>query len=226
MPDSFLTQEAVFTEELTFDYSKIPWIAVDTEYLSFDLNQDRLCAIQLASPKEGAENELNIEVVWVWNSLNPKSEAQNVVKEQLTRILARTDVELIMHVASADLPRLQIAAGVEFKGSVFDTKVASRILFSNSHEHGLVYLIQTLLDPKYNEEKQNYTQLDLAPNQWDDKLVQYTVKDVFYLHALRERLLEVAKRRGQVSLIKHAMKTLPHLASLYQAGYTEKVLSY
>ncbi len=219
--DESYTQFVTAGEELFYDYSGSKWVAIDTEYLNLDLAHDKLCLIQIASKAEDSEG-IRIEFIWTAGTGD-----QTETKQKLGALISRKDIEVIMHVATADLPRIEKYTGKELKGKLFDTKVAGKIILNNTRDHGMADIIAALIDPKFVKDKNTSgSQWDLHPKYWQDKQFEYCMNDVLYLHALQERLLEIAERREKSELIGDIMKALPAICSLYHHGLDEKVLSY
>jgi|GEM_PF-7050416 len=228
-PDEFVTQELVVTATPTVDYSSVPWVAIDTEYLSFNPLIDQLCCIQIASPIADMPEKLAIETIWVYETLRAgkMSAEYNELLEKLAPILDREDIEVLMHVSTSDMPRLQKALGKKFQGKLFDTKVAGKIVQTNTGAWGMNDLISQLIDPKFTKDpKLTTSQWDSEPETWSDNMLEYSLNDVIYLHPLKEALLRVAERRGTSGLVKDTMAIMPTVCDLFQKGYTENVLSY
>jgi ribonuclease D len=222
--DEKLIQEVSYSNRPQYDYTNAKWLAVDTEFINLDITRDKLCAIQIASlDKHG---KLQLEVIWVWEA-NFSDEQLKIHKEFWRELLNKEDLELIMHVSSADLSRIEKLADFEFKGKVFDTKTAGKIALTNTDNHSMDFLINYLVDPHFSKNKSaQVEEWDHHPNEWSDAMYEYAALDVYYLHTLKERLLEVADRRGLTGLVNKAMTALPAISSLMRHGYDESVLVY
>ncbi len=222
-PDENITQEVVVGTMPVFDYSDKPWVAIDTEFLNLNFAYDRLCTIQIASPTE--EGKQQVEIIWVWEAVN--SGQMDDLSNFFKKLISNKDLEVLMHVSTADLPRIEKIAQTRLMGKIFDTKVAGKITITNQNNHGLNNLINYLVDPKFNKDKeQTGSQWDAHPSRWSDKMVEYAMNDVVYLHPLKEKLIEIAKRRNLYPLVEESMYLLPTLAQLVKYGYDEKVLVY
>jgi ribonuclease D len=220
-PDQQITQEVSISDDLVYDYSNTPWVAVDTEYLSFNPKLDKLCVIQVAS-KETAESEnLKVEILYVYDMKKPG--------EKLLEVMANENIEKIFHVFSSDMPRIEEFIGTGIKGKIFDTKVAAKIAWTNSKDHGMTKLVKMFADPNFEQvdnEKGGLNDWEVGPDNWTNEQVYYMAQDVVYLDVLRERILTMAERRGLKDLVLETMNVLPTISTLYSRGLDEKVLGY
>lgn len=224
-PDETITQEVVVGDEPTYTYADSPWVAIDTEFFNLSIPHSQLCVIQIASPDPDDDTRQRVEVLWVWQRIaeNTHQATQKLIKE----ILADKKKEIIMHVSTADLPRLENFAHTQLHGKLFDTKVAAKIALTNTRSHGMDDIITLLIDPKFQKDKfVTASQWDLHPEMWADRTLEYTMNDVIYLHPLREQLLAIAKRRNLGELVEQTMKAMPAVCALYRAGYDVSTLSY
>jgi ribonuclease D len=225
-PDEKITQEVVVSDEPTFDYEDSPWLAIDTEFLDLKLAYSKLCVVQIASPHPDDLQRIRVEVIWVWEKI--KSGEMKALNRTFEQILSDEKKQLIMHVSTADLPRIQTLANNQpLKGKLFDTKVAGKIVITNSRSHGMDDMISSLIDPSFQKDKKiTATQWDLHPQMWPDKAVEYAMGDVLYLHPLMLQLEEMAERRDQAELLQETMKIMPQVCNLYNSGYDVSVLTY
>lgn len=223
--DEVVLQEVVVSDTPQFDYSEVPWVAIDTEFLTLKLPYDNLCTIQIASPQPGNPELMNVEIIWVWEKL--QSGNAEDIKDFLKSLLKREDLEILMHVFTADLARLEKIAEFATKTKMFDTKVAAKIAMTNTDYHGMDDIITALVDPRFTKDRRvTSAQWDSHPLGWDDKMIEYAMNDVVYLRALQMRLTELADRRGKLDLLNATMKLIPTISALYRNGYDEKVLGY
>jgi ribonuclease D len=216
--DQQTRHEVLISDTLSHDYSNVSWVSLDTEYLSFNPLQDKLCTIQVAS-KDPNSGELRSEIVYVY-----EKEICNPLKELLTN----PNIEKIFHVFSSDVPRIENYIQEKIQGEIFDTKVAARIAWTNTQDHGMKNLIKMFVDPSFNQVdcEKGLNDWEIGPENWSDEQILYMIQDVIYLDVLKSRILEMAKRRGTKSLILDTMKILPQIAELYKKGYSESVLGY
>jgi ribonuclease D len=220
-PDEQVAIDVLVSEDLKLDYTNVEWVAIDTEFLNIKLEHDKLCLIQLASPAPSfaLDQKLQVELVWVWQNSTAAS--------KLAELLQREDLEVIMHVSTADMPRIERFTGVEFKGKLYDTKVASRVAITNLNQYNMAELVTQFLDPRFNKDKAiSISQWDTPPTIWEDKVIEYAMNDVIYLHALKRAITEIAERRGKLQLVNETMAIMPTVCKLVAAGYDEKILTY
>lgn len=208
----------ISTNDLVLDYSDSPWVALDTEYLSFNTLQDSLCTIQIASKATPSSEDIRVEILYVYDS-QPG--------ENLKNLLQNDNIEKLFHVFSSDMPRIENYAGVRIKGKIFDTKVAARIAWTNTQNHGMKQLLRMFIDP-YFEQKDTELLADweVGPENWTDDQVYYMMQDVLYLDAMRIKIMRMAERRHKTELIEEVMTTIPAISELYKNGYSENLLGY
>ncbi len=217
--DQEVKQDVYIGEDLTLDYSNSPWIALDTEYLSFNPLQDKLCVIQIASRENSGSESTRVEIIWVFC----KEKAS-----KLSQLLVEPKIEKLFHVYSSDVPRLERYLGERLRGKIFDTKVAAKIAWTNTTDYSMKHLVRMFCDPNFEQmdNEKGLNDWDIGPENWSNQQIYYMVQDVIYLDALREKLIEMAKRRGTFELLNEVMDTLPAISQLYKKGYNENVLSY
>lgn len=226
-PDEKIVQDVIISDTPQYDYEGSPWVAIDTEFLTLDLPYDRLCVIQIASPG-AADDEQRVEFVWVWEQVKSGHNLHKKVEKLLQSFFEREDLEVLMHVSTADLPRLaKLINEQEFQGKLFDTKAAARVVIRNTNRYGMDDLITNLVNPKFNKDKYiTGSQWDLQPAVWSDKMIEYAMNDVLYLHPLKIALERIALRRGLDHHLDVAMKALPMVNQLYLTGLTEQIFGY
>ncbi|MFW5702942.1 MAG: hypothetical protein ACOCXP_03170 [Candidatus Dojkabacteria bacterium] len=222
-PDEQITQEVQVNTTPQIDYSQVEWVAIDTEFIDLRMAYSQLCVVQIASPSAEQDRQ-NIEVIWVWES---QHSMLSEIQEKLSSIFEREDIQILMHFAGADLPRIEKLVGKRVSGQVFDTKTAARIIMSNTDRHGLKDLITGLIDPKYQKDKQvTASNWDLNPITWEDKMVDYAMRDVLYLKPIEQILIDLAKRRGSLELVNEIMRTIPAISQLHKHDLEAKVLDH
>ncbi|MCA9385188.1 hypothetical protein KC717_00910 [Candidatus Dojkabacteria bacterium] len=217
--DQDIQQDVHIGTDLTLDYSNSPWVALDTEYLSFNPLQDQLCVIQICSKESEESDSLRVEILYVFD--NPET-------PNLNAVLENESIEKIFHVYTADMHRIELDRDVTINGAVFDTKVAARIAWTNTRDHGMKSLIRMFVDPNFDQKdtEKGLGDWEVGPEQWTNEQVYYMMQDVLYLDALRHRILEMAERRGSEVLIHQTMEILPRISDLYKFGFSESILGY
>ncbi len=216
--DDRVVQEVSVSLDLKYSYEECEWIGVDTEYLSFNYLQDKLCVIQISSKPKGASN-IRVELIYVF---------EKKVPEKLKLLMVNKNIEKIFHVFSSDMPRIENYIRGKVNGKIFDTKVAAKIAWTNTQNHGMDRLIQMFCDPDFGQ-KDNTSGLndwEVGPENWTEDQIYYMAQDVLYLHVLKVRILEMAERRGWKDLVEASMSALPVVSELHKYGYTERVFGY
>lgn len=226
-PDETITQEVIISDTPTLDYSHCDWVAIDTEFLGLNIEHSQLCVVQIASPGVDftAENpHQRIEIIWVWQKIK---EQDNELRRFFAQMLEREDLEMIMHVSTADLPRLELLANSSLRGKLFDTKAAAKVVLTSTSNYGMEDLITNMINPSFQKNKtETGSQWDLHPLSWTDKMAEYAMNDVYYLHALKLNLEKIAQRRGAEELLATTMKAMPAVCQLYKHGYSVSVFTY
>ena len=176
-------------------------IAIDTETMGLDLRRDRLCLVQL-SPGDGSADVVQIAT--------PAADAPN-----LKRLLADPKVLKIFHFARFDLGMLNKTFGV-MPEPVYCTKIASRLTRTYTDKHGLKDLVRELLGHDLSKQQQLS---DWGSAELSDAQISYAAADVFYLHALKERLDAMLAREGREELAAACFRFLPDRVRLDLAGF-------
>ncbi|PJB70992.1 MAG: ribonuclease D [Alphaproteobacteria bacterium CG_4_9_14_3_um_filter_47_13] len=178
-------------------------IAVDTEAMGLNNYRDRLCLVQLSSG-DGTAHLVRFE--------KDKFEAPI-----LRALLENQDITKIFHYARFDIAILKEYLDVDCK-PIYCTKIASMLVRTYTDKHGLKELCRELIDVDLSKQQQSsdWGANDLTPAQQT-----YAANDVFYLHALREKLDEMLKRENRTDLAKKCFEFLPARAELDLAGWLE-----
>lgn len=155
-----------------------PALAVDTEANSLFVYRERVCLIQISTPRQ----DIIVDPLRL-PDLSP-----------LQPLFANPRQQKIFHAAEYDLIGLRRDYGFEFL-NLFDTMVAARTL--GWPQIGLAPLLEIHFGVKVNKKHQraNWGQRPLTPD-----LLDYARQDTRYLFALRdiqERELEAAGRRTE-----------------------------
>jgi ribonuclease D len=179
-------------------------VAIDTETMGLDLNRDRLCVVQL-SPGDGSADVVQIPP--------GAKDAPN-----LKRLLTDKSVLKIFHFARFDLGMLQKNLGV-MPSPVYCTKIASRLTRTYTDKHGLKDLVREVLGHDLSKQQQSS---DWGAVALTDAQVSYAASDVFYLHALKEKLDVMLAREGRDKLAAACFHFLPDRVRLDLAGFAEE----
>ncbi|HEY1723257.1 MAG TPA: ribonuclease H-like domain-containing protein [Magnetospirillaceae bacterium] len=179
-------------------------IAVDSETMGLNLWRDRLCVIQLSG------GDGNAHVVHFPD--------RNYAAPNLRRVLADQAITKIFHFARFDLAMIQRHFAIAC-APVYCTKLASRLVRTNSDRHGLKDLCYELLGVELSKQQQTS---DWGAPKLDEAQLNYAASDVLYLHALRKRLDELLEREGRKLMAEACFQFLPVRASLDLAGWPEQ----
>jgi ribonuclease D len=176
-------------------------VAIDTETMGLSLGRDRLCLVQL-SPGDGSADVVQIPP--------HATDAPN-----LKRLLVDPGVLKIFHFARFDLGMLYSAFGV-MPEPVYCTKIASRLSRTYTDKHGLKDLVREVLGQEISKQQQSS---DWGASELTDAQISYAAADVFYLHALKERLDAMLAREGREKLAAACFRFLPDRVRLDLAGF-------
>lgn len=178
-------------------------IAIDTETLGLIPRRDRLCVVQL-SPGDGSADVIKIAA--------GQKEAPNLVA-----MLADQSREKIFHYGRFDIAVLFHTFGVTTT-PVFCTKIASRLTRTYTDRHGLKDNLREMLDVDISKQQQSS---DWAAETLSQAQLEYAASDVFYLHALKDKLMERLVRDGRLEHAKACFAFLPTRAKLDLLGWEE-----
>jgi ribonuclease D len=179
-------------------------VAVDTETLGLNPHRDRLCVVQL-SPGDGSADVVRIA----------KGQRRAPNLEALFTDPARLKV---FHFARFDIAVLKQAFGITV-GPLFCTKIASRLCRTYTDRHGLKDVTKELIGIDLSKQQQSS---DWGSPELSAAQVEYAASDVLYLHALRERLVDMLTREGRVELAEACFRFLPARAELDLGGWAEE----
>ena len=185
-------------------YASVQSIAIDTETMGLSLARDRLCLVQL-SPGDGSADVVQIP-------------AQAADAPNLKRLLADANVLKIFHFARFDLGMLLKNLGV-MPSPVYCTKIASRLTRTYTDKHGLKDLVREVLGHDLSKQQQSS---DWGAAALTDAQISYAASDVFYLHALKEKLDVMLAREGRDKLAAACFRFLPDRVRLDLAGFAEE----
>ena len=148
-------------------------IAIDTETMGLNINNDRLCLLQI-STVDGDCHLIKFS--------KGKYNAPNLIK-----ILKNKSILKIFHFARFDVSVIKKNLKVLCE-PIYCTKIASKIARTFTDRHGLKDLCKNLL--KINIDKESQIS-DWGQNELTEKQIQYAANDVLYLHSIKEKLDEI-----------------------------------
>ncbi len=178
-------------------------VAIDTETMGLSLVRDALCVVQLSS------GDGNAHVV----QLNRDTyDCPN-----LKALMANEKVEKLFHFARFDVAMLKKHLGV-FAGSIFCTKIASKLSRTYTDRHGLKDLLRELLSVELNKQQQSS---DWGAIELSEAQLNYAASDVLYLHAAKAKLSEMLIRHNRLEIAKNCFEFLKTQAMLDISGFAE-----
>ena len=178
-------------------------IAIDSETMGLNLNRDRLCVVQLSA------GDGNAHVVHF-----PDADYR---APRLRALLADPKVLKLFHFARFDLAMILRNFGIVC-APVYCTKLASRLVRTNTDRHGLKDLCADLLGIELSKQQQSS---DWGADRLTEAQLQYAAADVLHLHALKARLDVLLERERRRPLAEACFGFLPARAALDLAGWDE-----
>lgn len=178
-------------------------VAVDSETLGLNPLRDRLCVVQL-SPGDGTADVVQIA--------KGQTEAPN-----LKQLLEDKNRTIIFHFARFDVAVLMHALGIEC-GTIYCTKIASRLTRTYTDRHGLKDLVKELVNIDISKQQQSS---DWAAETLSQAQLEYAASDVLHLHELRAHLDQRLAREERTELAQACFDFLPTRAKLDLAGWPE-----
>ena len=178
-------------------------VAVDCETMGLRFHRDRLCAVQVSSGNGDAHV--------VQMAVN-QDRAPN-----LCSMLNDRDVLKLFHFGRFDIAVLYHTFGA-LATPAYCTKIASKLVRTNTERHGLKDLLSELLQIEVSKQARSS---DWGADRLTAKQIDYAASDVLYLHRLRKRLDERLVREGREELARSCFDFLPTLARLDLAGWQD-----
>jgi ribonuclease D len=176
-------------------------VAIDSETMGLSLQRDRLCVVQMSA------GDGNAHIVHFPD--------RDYAAPHLRALLADNRVLKLFHFARFDLAMIQRHFGIVCS-PVYCTKVASRMVRTNTDRHGLKDLCRDLLGVDLSKQQQtsDWGAAELTAEQLD-----YAAADVLYLHALKKKMDALLDREGRRPLAEACFSFLPVRAALDLAGW-------
>jgi len=179
-------------------------IAIDTETMGLNINNDRLCLIQISDGKNNS---------YIVQFLKNSYDAPN-----LKKILNDKNILKIFHYARFDIAVIKKNLGIMCK-SIYCTKIASKLARTFTDRHGLKDLCKDLLKVDLN--KQNQTS-DWGNDVLTENQLDYAANDVLYLHEIKNKLDKIIVREGKQHLAKSCFEFLSTRAEFDLLGWQDK----
>jgi ribonuclease D len=179
-------------------------VAVDTEAMGLNPHRDRLCLVQLSA------GDGNAHLVQL--------EPGNYAAPRLRQLMADPVVTKLFHFARFDLAMIYHYLGV-MAGTIYCTKIASRLARTFTDRHGLRDLCKEVLGVDLSKQQQSS---DWGAATLTDEQLRYAATDVLHLHALRARLDAMLAREGRTELARATFEFLPTRVLLDLEGWAEQ----
>lgn len=186
-------------------------LAIDTETMGLVPGRDRLCLVQLAAGD-------GTVVLVHFPSAGGKS------SPHLKKVFENPAVGKIFHYARFDLTALMSHFEMPIRGDFYCTKIASKLARTYTDKHGLKDLTKELLGVEISKASQC--------SDWGGSLLSedqkvYAATDVYYLHALKEKLTEMLQRENRWDFAQELFYFLPLLPYLDSLGFKiEDILTH
>ena len=179
-------------------------IAIDTETMGLNINNDRLCLIQISS--QNGECHL----VQFQKDLY---KAPNLVK-----LLKNKSILKIFHFARFDVAVIKKYLKVSCN-PIYCTKIASKLARTFTDKHGLKELCRDLLKVDINKQSQTS---DWGQDELTEQQINYAANDVLYLHEIKIKLDKMLEREGKKNIADACFKFLPIRSEFDLIGWIDK----
>ena len=178
-----------------------PVVAIDTETMGLNLQRDRLCVVQL-SAGDGDAHLVQI-------AADPQP------CPNLEHLLSDPTCEKLFHFGRFDIAMLKKHVG-PFSGSVFCTKIASKLCRTYTDRHGLADLCRELLGLEISKQQQSS---DWGSGELSKQQQDYAASDVLHLHQLKDKLTNMLIRSGRLEMAENCFAFLSIRTDLDLAGF-------
>ena len=198
----------IFKHDLPEDFNAGSVLAIDTETMGLNLFRDRLCLVQVKSETG------RVALVQIAK--------QPLPSPNLINILQDPSILKIFHYARSDLAILWQAFGIKVT-PVYCTKIASKLVRTNTDQHGLKALTMELISKEVSKMEQSS---DWAKENLSQSQIEYAISDVENLHEIMELLNSRLKREGRYELALQCFEALPVFVNLDIGGWGGKLFSH
>lgn len=175
-----------FVNDLPDDIELEGDIAIDTEAMGLKYNvRDRLCVIQICD----ASGKVYL--------IHFPASNYDYSCPNLKKFLLDENRQKIFHYARFDIAIIRKYLQIDEIKNIFCTKIASRFARTYTDSHSLKTLVSEILHIELKKEQQcSYWGAD----ELTDAQKGYAANDVLYLHALRDRLIEMLQKSGRYEI--------------------------
>ena len=179
-------------------------IAIDTEATGLQIpERDKLSLIQIC----GENGD-----VYIIQPNRKNYEAPNLVS-----VLEDDKIIKIGHYLRFDKSALEYFLECKMK-TIFDTKIASKIVRTYTDSHGLKNLVQEFCN-KSLDKRQGSSDWNKDINDLSDKQLEYAANDVIYLHKIKNELEKMLTREKRMDVFKKCLTFLDTRVELDQSGF-------
>ena len=186
-------------------------IAIDTEATGLQIpERDKLSLIQICDQNG---------VVYIIQPDRKNYKAPNLVK-----VLEDASILKIGHYLRFDKSALEFFLKCKIK-SIFDTKIASKVVRTYSDQHGLKSLVYEFCN-KNLDKRSSSSDWNKDINELSDKQLEYAANDVIFLHKIKGELEKMLKRENRMDLYKNCITFLDTRIKLDQSGFKFDVFEH
>ncbi len=186
-------------------------IAIDTEATGLQIpERDKLSLIQICDQNG---------VVYIIQPDRKNYKAPNLVK-----ILEDASILKIGHYLRFDKSALEFFLKCKIK-SIFDTKIASKVVRTYTDQHGLKSLVYEFCN-KNLDKRPGSSDWNKDINELSDKQLEYAANDVIFLHKIKSELEKMLKRENRMDLYKNCITFLDTRIKLDQSGFKFDVFEH
>ena len=168
---------------------------VDSEFTGLDVGKDgtdRLCLVQICG-----KSSKDIYLV----QPNKNYETPNLVK-----VLEDPKIQIVIHFSRKDKSAIENFLKPKCKiTSLFDSKIASRLVRKYSNDHGLSALCQEFAGVRL-EKKMASSDWAKDMSEYSDKEKMYAAADVQYLFLIKTKLESMLKREKKYDIFLKCME--------------------
>jgi len=186
-------------------------IAIDTEATGLQIpERDKLSLIQICDQNG---------VVYIVQPDRKNYKAPNLVK-----VLEDISILKIGHYLRFDKSALEFFLKCKIK-SIFDTKIASKVVRTYTDQHGLKNLVYEFCN-KNLDKRPGSSDWNKDINELSDKQLEYAANDVIFLHKIKSELEKMLKRENRMDLYKNCITFLDTRIKLDQSGFKFDVFEH
>ena len=186
-------------------------IAIDTEATGLQIpERDKLSLIQICDQNG---------VVYIIQPNRKNYKAPNLVK-----VLEDSNILKIGHYLRFDKSALEFFLKCKIK-SIFDTKIASKVVRTYTDQHGLKSLVYEFCN-KNLDKRSSSSDWNKDINELSDKQLEYAANDVIFLHKIKSELEKMLKRENRMDLYKNCIAFLDTRIKLDQSGFKFDVFEH